>query len=350
MIIDAHLDMAYTAIEYNRDLTKTVAQLRQTETGRKVGDGLVTATFPSLRDSGVGLIFATLFVAPYSKKREGQTFVYRTPAEAHQHAMRQLDYYHRLADETAYIRLVGDQETLAEVVHSHEEGDKPLLGIVPLMEGADPIERPEELEAWVERGLRIIGLAWDNTRYAGGAWRNSDRGITPAGYALMEAMADFNLILDITHMNEKASLAALERYEGRVIATHSNPRQLIPMDRHLSDTQIRRLAERDGVMGVVLFNRFLKPGLTMSDPKESVAIDDVVAHIDYTCQLLGTAQHVGIGSDFDGGFGAQHIPAGIDSVHDLHKIGDALREKGYDPADVQAIMGGNWLRILQETW
>jgi membrane dipeptidase len=350
MIVDAHLDMAYTALAYKRDLTKTVAQLRDEEAGRKVGDGLITATFPSLLDGGVGLIFGTMFVAPYSKQREGQELVYRQPAEAHRHAMRQLDYYHRLADSLDYLRLVGDQESLAEVVSSHQEGETPLLGIVPLMEGADPIAGPEALEEWVERGLRIVGLAWDDTRYAGGAWQNTQLGITPAGYALLEAMTDYNLILDITHMSEKASLEALERYEGRVVATHSNPRQLIPMNRHLSDTQIHRLAERKGVMGVVLYNRFLKPGLTMSDPKESVTLDVVVAHIDYVCQLLGTAENVGIGSDFDGGFGAQHIPAEIDSVHDLHKIGSALREKGYAPADVRGIMGGNWLRLLEETW
>ena len=122
MIVDAHLDMAYTALAYNRDLTKTVAQLRQQEAGRKVGDGLITATFPSLREGGVGLIFGTMFVAPYSKKREGQEIVYRHPAEAHHHAMRQLDYYHRLADSLDYLRLVGDHKSLVEIINSHEIG------------------------------------------------------------------------------------------------------------------------------------------------------------------------------------------------------------------------------------
>jgi membrane dipeptidase len=73
-----------------------------------------------------------------------------------------------------------------------------------------------------------------------------------------------------------------------------------------------------------------------------------VRHIDYVCQLLGDAGHVGLGSDFDGGFGLDQIPAGLDSIADLRFIGEALERSGYQPADVDAILSGNWLRILRQ--
>lgn len=347
-IVDAHLDLAYNALNFGRDLTRPLAELRHAEQDR-VGDGRLTVTFPALREAGVGLVFGTLFVPPFDPRRPHERQAYRDAQEAHRLALRQLDYYHRLADEVDYVRLVGDTADLEAVVASYQgEADEQerLVGILPLMEGAEAIREPQEVEMWYERGLRVIGPAWDDTSYAAGAWRGGG-GITSKGYALMEQMAELGLILDITHLSEQASLEALERYEGHIVATHSNARALVEGERHLSDTQIRTLAERGGVCGVVLYNRFLKRGYTRTDPRESVTLDDVVAHIDHICQLLGNANHVGIGSDFDGGFGAEHIPAGLDSVLDLPQIGVALTGRGYTEEDVRRIMGENWLDLLR---
>jgi membrane dipeptidase len=276
---------------------------------------------------------------------------YRTAQEAHRLGMQQLDYYHRLVeDEKNHLRLVGDRGTLQEVLSSQDHEDHPLLGIVPLMEGADPIRTPEELELWFERGVRLIGLAWDDTRYAAGAWRGSNHGLTTAGHALLEAMADFDLILDLTHMSEKATFEALDHYPGTIVATHSNCRALVPGERQLSNTQIQAIAERDGVIGVVLYNRFLRAGYTRGDTKESVTLDHVVAHIDHICQVIGDARHVGLGSDMDGGFGADDIPTELDTAADLPLIAQRLRQSGYEEEDIARIMGRNWLHILESTW
>jgi membrane dipeptidase len=83
------------------------------------------------------------------------------------------------------------------------------------------------------------------------------------------------------------------------------------------------------------------------DRKDSVTLDDVVAAIDHVCQVVGDATHVGIGSDFDGGFGAESAPAGIDTVADLPRIGKRLIEHGYSTEAVTAVMGQNWLRVLR---
>ena len=99
--------------------------------------------------------------------------------------------------------------------------------------------------------------------------------------------------------------------------------------------------------GIVVKNRFLKAGYTRTDPKETVQRSDGVAHIDYVCQLLGDAAHVGIGSDFDGGFGREHIPTEMDTIADLRLIAPALRERGYGEEDISNIMGGNWMARLR---
>ncbi len=348
-IADAHLDLAFNALEFGRDLTQPVATLRQAEAGRPVGDGPITVTFPGLRDAGVGLVFGAIFVEPFDRRKPVRKLTYRDEQEAHRLAMRELDYYRRMTDKLDYLDLVGDRPALEAVVAEPAEPAERRVGLVPLLEGADPIREPAEVELWYERGVRVIGPAWDDTRYAGGAWR-SGGGFTPAGFELMERMGELGLILDVTHLSEMACFEALDHYQGAIAATHCNVRALVPMERHLSDTQIRRLAERNAVIGLVLYNRFLKRGYELTDPRESVTLVDVIAHIDHICQLLGNADHLGLGSDFDGGFGAQHIPLELKSVLDMAIIADALRQRGYAETDISGIMGLNWLRFLRECW
>lgn len=349
-IVDAHLDLAYNTLEFGRDLRLTVEELRQRESGRVVGDGPITTTLPSLLAAGVGLIVASIFVAPYNKNRANERVVYRNVDEAHHWGMKQLDVYRRWADELGYVQLVTNQASLEQVVASHESGESPLLGIVPMMEGAEPIRAPQEAELWFERGLRVIAPAWDDTRYAAGAWREGrTNGFTREGYQLMEIMADLGFVLDVTHLNEKATFEALDRYEGQLIASHSNARHFVPMERHLNDTQIRRLAERDAVIGVVLFNRFITTSYYNGLPKSQVPLSLLIDHVDHMCQLVGNANHVGIGSDFDGGFGADKIPAGINSTLDLPNIATDLQERGYAQTDIANIMGQNWLNLLRRT-
>ncbi|MBK6324428.1 MAG: membrane dipeptidase [Chloroflexi bacterium] len=349
MIVDAHLDIAYNALNHGRSPLHPISYTRAQEEpdGER---GQATVSFPDMRQGGVGLVFGTLFVTPSHAKIPtlADKMVYHNANEAFGYGMKQLDFYHRLVDENQSLRLVTHQAALDEVLASHQDDNPaPLLGIVPLMEGADPIREPEEAEMWYERGLRLIGLAWDDTRYATGGWTRTDDGLTKEGYRLLEVMADLGFILDLTHMSEKSTIEALERYEGVTVATHSNCRALVPGTRQLSDTQIRLIGERDGVIGTVLYNAFLQPGWRKGDRKAAVTLDHVVANIDHVCQVLGSARSVGIGSDLDGGFGAEHIPAELDSIADLGKIGDALLARGYETSDVAGIMSGNWLRILR---
>jgi membrane dipeptidase len=153
-------------------------------------------------------------------------------------------------------------------------------------------------------------------------------------------------------MDEKAALQALDTYPGRIIASHSNALALLKgagANRHLSDPVIRGVIERDGIIGVVPRNSFLQPGWKNGDRRELVSLRQLAAHIDHICQMAGNARHTGIGSDFDGGFGLQSAPAEIDTIADLQKLGPLLAERGYSEEDISAVLGANWLELLQTT-
>lgn len=353
-IVDAHLDIAYNHLNKDRDPRRKLAEIRAGE-GPEMKRGIPTVSFSAMRRGGVGLVFATIFTTPENDPFPGDSandIKYSTPDEAHRSGMLQIDTYRRYIDGDETMRLVDSAAALEEVVGSHAPGydGAPLLGITLLMEGADHIRVPEEVELWHARGLRVIGPAWDDTRYCAGAWRDSKQGLTKLGYQLLEHMADFKMILDLTHMSEVGTFQAIDAYTGPIVATHANARALVPTERQLGDRQIRLIGERDGVIGSVLFNQFLREGWRKGDDKGLVTLETVVAHIDHICQLIGDAKHVGIGSDFDGGFGANDIPAPMDSIADLGLLAGALREKGYSEGDIAGIMGMNWVDLLRRAW
>lgn len=337
-IVDAHEDIAWNALRFGRDVMRSAWETRAVEMGGGAPkkNGLCTLGLPEWLAGNVVVVFGTLFVLPEETDSE----------EAHRQASAQLDYYYRLAERSEQVDVVVNQKELEGVLSSWD-GKEHRLGIVPLMEGASPIREPQEAEDWYRRGVRLVGLSWSSgSPYAGG--NRAPGPLTDAGRELLEVMAEVGLILDTSHLAEEAFWEAMDRYEGPIVASHANPRAIVPGPRQLSDRMMEALAERGGVIGVVLWNRFLKPDWTPSDGKEAVTLQDVAVTIDHVCQVLGDATHVGLGSDLDGGFGAEETPKGIETVAHLSKIAEALAERGYSDDDVARVMGGNWLRVLEK--
>jgi membrane dipeptidase len=351
-IVDAHQDIAFNYICFNRDYRRAALLKRHGEVGSKAAElnGATTLGLPEALIGRVALVFATLFVAgKATRPGPWENLLYDSPQAAYEKALKQLDYYERLVDEDERLVLVKTQADLDTVLATwRDDADikSRKQGLVLLMENADPIIEPKQFEEWYERGVRLVGPAWQRTRYSGGTAAPGP--LTPLGYELLEVMASFNAILDLSHMAEKAYLQAVERYEGVLIASHSNPRKFCDTDRHLSDEMIRLLAERDGVIGVVLANFFLDGTWKRSDGKAKLPLERAIMAIDHICQLTGSAQHVGIGSDFDGGFGAGAIPHELDTVADLWLFKDRLLERGFNEDDTAAILGGNMTRKLRE--
>ncbi len=347
VIIDAHLDVAYNAVVLKRDLTLSLDELRERERtvppiDSQAKDPMVT--WPALKKGRVAVIGGSLFVEPARKFSQHVTPCYRTPEQAHAQAIEQLDYYRRMNDDREDISLVTTRGEL-DAVWTSWESEIPVTGIFVIMEGADPIRKPDELGWWVEHGLRGIGLAWSaGTRYAGG---NANPGpLTEEGESLLHAMADYNLLLDISHLWETAAARVLDRYPGPIVATHANPRAMVDASRMLSDDIIRRLGDRGGVIGVIAFNRMLDAQWTLEQPR--LPLTRLVEAVDHICQVTGDAATVGIGSDLDGGFGRPSVPDQLDSIADLRKIGGLLRERGYSESEIQAVLHGNWLRVMRE--
>ncbi len=353
IIVDAHADLAWNMLSFDRDYTRPVAETRARETNTPIPGyvGQAMLGWPDWQQGQVGVVFATLYATPARRARSWSRYVYHTAEQAHQLLRAQLKLYQDLVTQHADKFYLITSRTELENGIQEWAGSSPeqrRLGLVLLMEGADGVRQPEELADWFEQGVRIIGPAWTGTQYAGGSGEPGP--FTPAGRILLQVMAQLGLILDLSHLTDEGVEEALASYPGPIMASHSNARALLPSnqpERHLSDQTIRGLAERQGVIGVVLPNDFVKNGISLADPKSKVSLADVVAHIDHMSQLVGHTNHIGLGSDFDGGFGREHVPTGLDSVADLPRLGEALAERGYSPGQVEAIMGGNWLNFLR---
>ncbi|MDE3088697.1 MAG: membrane dipeptidase [Chloroflexota bacterium] len=343
IIVDAHEDIAWNKIALNRDFFESVADKRAREGATPAhGEGSAVIGFPELLAGNVRVIFATVYVAKARPDRTGWGKTYHTPQEAHDQAMEQIAYYAMLASDPR-VSLITTRGDLDRVANS----DTPRVGLVLLMEGADPIVEPAQTQEWYDAGVRIVGPAWSRTRYSGGT--RAPGPLTELGRALMMRLERAGMVLDTSHMAEQSFFDALKLFHGAVIASHSNCRAFInaDADRQLSDEMIRAIVARDGVIGAVMYNNFVQDGWSKTAKKDAVTLAEVVNHVRHICDLAGDARHVGIGSDFDGGFGMESTPREIDTVADLPKFADALSAASFSDADIKNFLGGNWIRVLR---
>ncbi len=351
LIVDAHEDLAYNVLGDGRTYLESAYTTRATEAGGPVPDlnGLCMLRLPEWLQAGVAVIVATITTIPHTHAKPGE-LSYPTVEASYQQALAQLHIYHHWAATHPRIALITHHAHLADVLRSwegsHEPGQRPdrrQVGLILLMENADSIRTVEEVGFWYAQGVRLIGPAWHTNRYTGSTL---DPGpLTTLGRDLLAMMQRYGIVLDLSHMAEEACVEALDRYEGPIVATHANPRRLVPMPRLLSDTVIRRVAARDGVIGVMPLNWALDPAWR-SKANGDMHLETVVDAIEIVCQLTGDTRHVGLGTDFDGGQGAEDAPAEIDTIADLPRLAETLARRGYTDEAVTAIMGGNWLRVL----
>jgi len=358
LIIDAHQDLAWNILNFGRDYTRSAYDIRQDEQNTPIPayNGNTMLGWPQYQQAQVAIVFGTLYCMPRRlDKGQHPIQLYETPQEAHRCYRHNLDAYQRLADQHPdKFRLLFNQTDLTahlaqwEAHLADSQDPPPPVGIVILMEGADGIQTPQEVEDWFAWGVRLIGPAWAGTRYCGGTREPGP--LTKLGYALLDRMADLGMVLDISHMDHQSARQALDHYAGQVIASHSNAEALItgiPINRHLKDETIHQLIERQGVMGIMPVNHCLDWHWRDHGGRESVGLDKYIAQIDHVCQIAGDTQHVAIGTDFDGGFGVELFPYELDTIADLPKLIPHLEEKGYNQDDIERIFHGNWLKILK---
>ncbi len=317
--IDGHLDLACLAL-LGHDLRREADD-----------DCERCVSLPALRQAGVTLAFATIFTHP----KAGEPAGYDGPDDldgAERAGFEQVEIYERLEaeGELSIVRHLGDLNA--------DEG--PLPKIVLLMEGADPIRSPAHARAWHDRGLRLVGLTWAaGTRYASGN-SESGGGVTGAGRELIAALDELGLVHDASHLNDAALADLLAHARGPIVATHSNCRALMAEnERHLTDTQIRMVADRGGIIGLNLYRKFLAEG-------RHATVADCAAHLQHVVEVLGRHDAVALGSDMDGGFGPADLPQGIEHPTHLDAIAAELASRGWTADEVAGFQSRNWSRFL----
>lgn len=352
-LFDAHLDLAMNALEWNRDLTRPLAEIRAGEARLtdKPDRGRGTVCLPELRRGGVRLVVATL-IARVQHQAYSPVAGWASPTQAWAMTQAQRAWY-RAMEETGEMTLVAGRDALERFLAGTENADDAgPVGFMLSLEGADSMLTPKHLErAWAD-GLRAVGPA----HYGPGIYANgtdTTGGFNARGRELLCEMNRLGMILDATHLSDECFWEALEHFPGPVWASHHNCRALVPHQRQLSDAMIRALVERGAVIGTALDAWMLVPGWVrgQTTPASSgVTLRRVVEHLDHVCQIAGNARHAGMGSDLDGAFGTEQTPGDLDSIADLARLPGMLRERGFTAEEAEGVAHGNFVRFLRETW
>ncbi|MBI3868004.1 MAG: membrane dipeptidase [Verrucomicrobia bacterium] len=348
LIFDAHLDLAMNAMEWNRDLTRPLEEIRLREAGQtdKPDRGRGTVCFPEMRRAGIGLCVATQ-IARYVKPSNPLPGWNSVP-QAWAQTQAQLAWY-RAMEEAGELTAIGDRAALRRHVELwRDPSPQTPIGYVLSLEGADSVITPAYVERSFAQGLRALGPAhYGLGRYAQGT--DATGGLGPRGRELLSEMQRLGVILDATHLCDDSFWEALSVFQGPVWASHHNCRALVPHNRQLSDEMIRALVDRGAVIGMVFDGWMMLPGWIRGETTPAGAgltLERIIDHADHICQIAGNANHLGIGSDLDGAYGTEQTPVDVQGIHDLTRLPDLFRKRGYKQADIENIMSGNFLRFL----
>jgi membrane dipeptidase len=353
-IIDAHLDLAMNAVEWNRDLRLPVAAIREREKAMhdKPDRAKGTVSLPELRKGNIGLVVATQIarVVGPGNPLPG----WHSPEQAWAQTQAQLAWYCSMEEAGEMVQIANGPELENHLLlwNNDPGNDRKPVGYLLSLEGADSLVTLDHLHRAYAYGLRAIGPAhYGPGRYANGT--DATGRLNENGRALLKEMQQLGIILDATHLCDDAFWDAMELFDGTVWASHNNCRSLVDHNRQFSDDMIKALIQKNAVIGGALDAWMMVPGWQrgVSDPKQmNCDLEKLIDHIDHICQLAGNTLHVGIGTDLDGAFGKEQCPHDLETIADLQKLIHLLEKRGYSVADRENIMNGNWLRLLRSAW
>ena len=350
LLIDAHLDLSMNALEWNRDLRSSIQEIndREKHLTDKPDRGNATVSLDELRKGNVGIVVATQiarYVAPDSTLPG-----WNSPEQAWAQTQGQLAYYNAL-ERTGDLRPIRNRSEL----HDHLtqwEADGHTIGYILSLEGADSIVSLEYLETAYASGLRALGPAhYGPGRYAQGT--NATGGMGVKGRDLLRKMMDLHIILDVTHLCDDSFWEAMEYHQGPVWASHQNCRYLVDHNRQFSDDQLKEIISRGAVIGMPMDAWMMVPGWVRGEStplNKNVTLNTLIDHLVHVCDLAGNTNHVGLGTDLDGGFGREQCPADMETIADLQKLPEMLLKRGFSDEDIVKFCHQNWLNFLEKAW
>lgn len=254
-----------------------------------------------------------------------------------------------LAQAAELSRIVEANAERVCLVRTPAELDDPRLRLVLSLEGLEPLEGdPGALDDWHERGVRTASLTWNDANEFAGGIRSPTQGLTAPGRALVRRFRELGVVLDLSHASDQTWRDVLEE-EVTFSVTHAGCRAVRDHPRNLADWQLEALAERGGVLGMMAISWAVDP--------DAPTLARWLDHFDHAVAVMGI-EHVGVGADFVDQV-RQSDPAhdtkaslALESFagpEDFPTLVTALRQRGYDGPRLDAILSGNWLRILRET-
>jgi membrane dipeptidase len=361
IIVDMHADTTQRLVDENVDLQK------------QLSDGHLDAV--RAKAGGLDAQFFSIWVDPDLFGAGGASAIKR--ADVQIEAVRNLAAKHPDTWELA---------TTAEDVRRISAGGK--IAALMGLEGGYAIDNKiENVERYYQMGVRYMSGAWSvSTDWAGssGDETGKTRGLTDFGKQVIREMNRLGMMVDVSHLSDKAFWDIVNTSTKPVIATHSGCRAITSVPRNLTDEMIVALAKTGGVVNVIFYPEHIEPGYSAKKKKVDaeiaalvqrasdeqkgdaaqkklardrvraeeylkrlppVSVSRIVDHIDHVVKLAGI-DHVGVGSDFDG---VQVVPADLSSVADLPNLTKELLKRGYSEGDIDKILGGNMLRVMEET-
>ncbi len=284
---------------------------------------------PRIAEGGVDCLLFAMYVSPLYSARLRRL-------------LQMLDAFHSEVEKNSdKISLATTYQGIMEAVNSGK------VAAIVSVEGGEPLEGDIGVLRMIYRlGVRSLTLThFPRNELGDGSETESGSRLTDFGASVVEEMNRLGMIVDVSHINEAGFWGVIEKTKSPVIASHSNCKALCSHHRNLTDEQIEALARKGGVMNLNFCGGFVKQGVGFDSPEslKKVSLEDWLDHLDHAVEIAGP-DHVGIGSDFDGGCG---FP-GIDDITMMPNITRGLVKRGYSDDDIEKILGGNNLRVFRE--
>jgi membrane dipeptidase len=296
----------------------------------------------------------------------------------------------RADDQVSAIRALAEKHpetwqlanSAADVRRAAQDGK--IAALMGLEGGYAIDEKLENVQRYYDLGVRYMSPAWSvSTSWAGssGDEIGASRGLNDFGKNVVREMNRLGMMVDVSHVSDQTFWDIVNTSTKPVVATHSACRAIANVPRNLTDEMIRALANTGGVVNVIFYPEHIEPGwselkkrvdveiapmvqaASASEPGSAVRkklardrvrqreyaerlppvyVSRIVDHIDHIVKLVGV-DHVGIGSDFDG---VQSTATDLATIADLPNLTKELLRRGYSPSDVEKILGGNMLRVM----